>query len=157
MNEFDQSEIDSYWQRFLDTLPDTVDKPAVFHAESFGDNPKLADELAALIVRGVKTATCGDLWSYEVEGEPLTAVGDWWIVLDGGGRPVAVIQTVEVELRRYDEVDARFAFDEGEGDRSLDYWRLAHRTFFSRTLPAIGREFAEDMPLVCERFRLVYR
>ncbi len=54
------------------------------------------------------------------------------------------------------EVDAAFAFDEGEGDRSLDYWRGAHERFFTRTLPDIGKTFNETMPVVCERFEKVY-
>lgn len=157
MSDFDRTVVEAYWQRFLDSLPEDAARPARYEADAFGDNPELADELAALVVRGVKTATCGDLWSYQAEGLPLTAVGDYWIVLDGRGQPVAITEITAVEVRRYNEVDERFAFDEGEGDRSLAYWREAHRTYFGRTLPAIGREFAEDMPLVCERFRVVYR
>jgi uncharacterized protein YhfF len=48
-----------------------------------------------------------------------------------------------------------------EGDRSLQYWREAHWRFFSRTLPSIGKsigkEPATEMPLVCERFWVVYK
>ena len=40
--------------------------------------------------------------------------------------------------------------EEGEGDRSLDYWRSAHRNYFGRQ-----GKFREDMMLMCERFRLV--
>jgi len=54
-------------------------------------------------------------------------------------------------------VDADFAHDEGEGDLSLEYWQEAHKTFFSRVLPKIGKQFSKDMPLVCERFRLIYK
>ncbi len=54
------------------------------------------------------------------------------------------------------EVDASFARDEGEGDLSLAYWRAAHERYFTRALPRIGRSFAPDMPLVCERFRVIY-
>jgi uncharacterized protein YhfF len=61
-----------------------------------------------------------------------------------------VIETLEVSYRRYNEVDAAFAYEEGEGDRSLRYWREAHRSYFGR----MGR-FSEDMMLMCERFRLV--
>ena len=35
--------------------------------------------------------------------------------------PRCVIETTEVSYRRYDEVDAAFAYEEGEGDRSLAY------------------------------------
>jgi uncharacterized protein YhfF len=61
----------------------------------------------------------------------------------------------EVEVVSYDRVDARFAYEEGE--RSLAYWRDAHWRFFSRTLPNVGREPTMEMPLVCERFRVIYR
>jgi uncharacterized protein YhfF len=78
-------------------------------------------------------------------------------VLDGNGHPLCIVETTEVEVRPSDEVDARFAYEEGEGDRSLEYWREAHWRFFSHTLPNIGKEPTPDMPLVCERFRVVYK
>jgi uncharacterized protein YhfF len=37
------------------------------------------------------------------------------------------------------------------------HWEKAHKNFLSRYLPKIGKEFSEDMPLVCERFRVVYK
>jgi len=112
---------------------------------SFGDNPSLADELASLVLAGRKTATC---WA--AEQGLLTEVGKRMVMLDGTGGPRAVIETVELTHRRFPEVDAPFAYDEGEGDRTLAYWRGAHETYFSR----LG-QFAPDMRLWCERFRIV--
>jgi uncharacterized protein YhfF len=112
---------------------------------AFGDDPKLAEELLALVIMGVKTATCS------TEDEPNTSTpGERWVVLDGRGGPRCVIETTEVTYRRFNEVDVTFARDEGEGDRSLDYWRDAHRAYFSRLA-----RFSEGMTLMCERFRLV--
>jgi uncharacterized protein YhfF len=74
------------------------------------------------------------------------------VMLNGSGRPLAVIETVELTQRRFNDVDAAFAYDEGEGDRSRAYWREALRRYFTR----LG-QFAEDMPLYCERFRVVER
>jgi uncharacterized protein YhfF len=65
-----------------------------------------------------------------------------------GGR--AILETVELARRRFAEVGAAFAYDEGEGDRSLEYWRQAHTEYFTRR-----GEFSPDMELHCERFRLV--
>jgi uncharacterized protein YhfF len=84
-------------------------------------------------------------------------VGLKTVVLGGDGRPLCIIETTEVEIRRFDEVDEDFAREEGEGDLSLEYWRRAHERFFSRNLPKIGRVFSEGMPLVCERFRVIHR
>ena len=112
---------------------------------AFGDGPALANELLDLVMRGVKTATCS------TEDEPNTSTpGEQWIVLDGSGVPRCVIETTEVTYRRFGEVDGAFAHEEGEGDRSLNYWRQAHRIYFGRQ-----GKFREDMMLMCERFRLV--
>ena len=113
---------------------------------SFGDGPALADALAALVLSGVKTASCG-----HADGpEPEFPVGALSVMLDGSGHPRAVIETLEVTLRRFDQVDAAFAHDEGEGDRSLEFWRAVHRSYFER-----AGVFADDMLLWCERFRVV--
>lgn len=112
---------------------------------SFGDSPALADELAALVLEGRKCATC---WAAN-EGL-LTEVGQRMVMLDGAGQPRAVIETVELNLRHFDQVDAQFAFDEGEGDRTLEFWRRAHLNYFSRQ-----GQFSENMLLWCERFRVI--
>ena len=112
---------------------------------AFGDSPALADELLDLVLKGVKTATCS------TEDEPNTSTqGERWIVLDGRGLPRCVIESTEVTYRRLDDVDAAFAHDDGEGDRSLAYWREAHRRYFGRQ-----GKISEGMMLMCERFRLV--
>ena len=149
--------IEQFWQSYLATLPPGPGRPPQPEAWSFGDNRALADELAALVLAGVKTATCSALWEYEAEGELPPQAGELSIILSGAGQPAAIVETVEVQIKPYDQVDASFAFEEGEGDRSLAYWREAHRRFFTRTLAVIGREFDETMPLVCERFRVLYR
>jgi uncharacterized protein YhfF len=112
---------------------------------AFGDGPELADELLDLVMKGIKTATCS------TEDEPNTSMpGERWIVLDGRGEPRCVIESTEVSYRCYIDVDAAFAYEEGEGDRSLTYWRAVHRRYFGRQ-----GKFSEDMTLMCERFRLV--
>ena len=91
-----------------------------YAAEGWGDSPEMADELGALIADGTKTATCSALWEYETEDEPLPQVGLKSVVLDGKGDPLCIVETTEVEVRPYEEVDAGFAYEEGEGDRSLE-------------------------------------
>ena len=148
---------ENLWRAYLETLPEgSPARDEDYEAWAFGDGPAMADELGALVLSGRKTATCSALWEVEADEEPMPRLGEKSVILDGRGEPLCVIETTEVEIRRFDEVDERFAYEEGEGDRSLDYWRGAHRRFFSRTLPRIGREFSEEMPLVCERFRVIH-
>jgi uncharacterized protein YhfF len=150
--------VKQYWEQFIATLPpDSPYHAKTYVAEGWGDNPALADELGALIVQGVKTATCSALWEWEAEGNPIPQVGLITIALDGRGDPLCIVESVEVAIRKYNEVDTDFARQEGEGDLSLNYWREAHRNYFSRVLKKIGKEFSEEMPLVCERFRVIYK
>ena len=124
-------------------------------AWSFGATPAHADDLLDLVLRGTKTATAGALWDYEAEGEQLPTPGQLSIVLDGRGRPRALIRTDAVEIRPFDQVDDEHAYAEGEGDRSLRYWRDVHRAFFER-YATHDRGFSEDMPVVLERFSVLY-
>lgn len=150
--------IERYWRAYLATLSNTSPlSDEQYVAEQFGDSAELADELGALIVSGVKTATCSAVWEWEAEGRPLPVVGLKTIVLDGSDTPLCIIETTAVRILPFNEVDAVLAKEEGEGDLSLEYWREVHSRYFSRVLPKIGREASPDMPLVCERFRLIYK
>jgi uncharacterized protein YhfF len=157
MPEMSKPVIEAYWQSFLASLPaDSSYRNRPYSAEGWGDSPEMADELGALIAQGVKTATCSAVWEWEAEGQHWPDVGFITIVIDGGGNPLCIVETVEVTIRAYNQVDTQFASDEGEGDRSLAYWREAHRRFFTRSLAKIDKTFAEDMPLVCERFKKIF-
>ncbi len=149
--------IEQFWQAYLATFPpDSPIRERPYTSEAFGDSAEMADELGQLIVAGTKTATCSALWEWQADGDPIPAVGLMTIVLDGQQQPWCIIETTEVTVRAYNEVEAQFAAEEGEGDRSLAYWREAHWHFFSRALPKIGKAPTETMPLVCERFSMVY-
>ena len=97
-------------------------------------------------------STAALLSEYAGGSEPMPAVGGYSVILDGDGAPLCVIQTTAVEVRRFGDVDEQFAWTEGEGDRSLAYWRDAHIEFFA----SIGAPVSDDTALVLERFDLVW-
>ncbi len=151
--------VQTYWQTYLDSLSPTeradlpTDPPP---AEAFGDNAELADSLAALVLAGTKAATAALVWEYELEGVPLTAAGELEIVLNSTGEPVCILEYTAIEVVPFDQVTAEFAAREGEGDRTLEWWRNAHWNYFSRRCAVIGREPAMDMPVVCQQFRVAW-
>ena len=124
-------------------------------AWAFGGTPEQADALLDLVLSGAKTATSTALWEFEVEQEPLPEPGTLSIVLDGAGHPRALLATTGVDVVPFERVDAEHARLEGEGDRSLAHWREVHERFF-RTHRSHDREFAPDMPVVLERFAVLY-
>ena len=97
------------------------------------------------------------MWTDEAEGKPLPKPGNLSVITLFSGQPVCVIETSSIEIVPFSEVDADFAATEGEGDGSLAYWQQAHTAFFGRECQRLGRDFSPDAPVVCERFRVVYR
>jgi uncharacterized protein YhfF len=125
----------------------------VFH---FDDNERTANALADLVLSGQKRATPQASVGFEARHRPIPKPRDLSVVTRWDGQPVCVIETTRVDIHPYDEVDEAFAAAEGEGDRSLRYWREAHWQFFSRECQRIGRTPDMRMPVVCERFDVVH-
>jgi uncharacterized protein YhfF len=156
IGEPDPGQVTAFWGRFLAaaSLETSLPEPSVW---CFGDTPKLADKLIDLVLNGPKRATAGALTEYAADDEPLPEVGDLSIVTDGAMRPRAVIETTDVRVGPLSSVDDQFAWDEGEGDRSREWWLSAHTRYFSRTFARMGLEFHPDIPVAFERFVVRYR
>lgn len=150
-------DIQLFIERFIAQSNGPMIDPDSIMVDTFGDSPEMADQLIALVLSGIKTASCSALWEWEAEKEPLITPGAFALIVDGHGNPRCILETTEVIHQPFNQVDTQFAFDEGEGDRTYEYWRREHWSFFGRTLPKIGKQPAEDMPVVCERFRVIYQ
>lgn len=61
-----------------------------------------------------------------------------------------------MEIKPITEADAQVAWDEGEGDRSFDWWLSEHIKFWQREAQREGFTFSTDMDAVFERFQLVW-
>lgn len=124
-----------------------------YEAWAFG---AASDKLAELVVKGIKTGTSSAYILYERKDEPIPQVGDYSVILDSRDEAVVIIRTVKVEVMPFNQVPASFAYLEGEGDRSLEYWRSVHQDFFTQELASVGLPFTEDMLVVMETFEVVY-
>jgi uncharacterized protein YhfF len=125
-----------------------------YEAWSFGEAP---DKLADLVVRGIKTATCSAYDLYRINGEPLPKAGDYSIILDSKNEAVCIIKTLRVYVTEFDGVSEEQAVKEGEGDRSLEYWRRIHANFLKNELATVNIPFGGDTKVVCEEFETVYK
>ncbi len=148
------SDVREFWAEFRAECPRAGPRHAVW---VFGDDERLAVELAGLAAAGIKTATACLAWEYEAADEALPAAGGFAVVTTLAGAPLLVLETTEMAVVPFAAVDERFAFDEGEDDRSLAAWRREHWAYFARRCAALGREPSASMPVVCQRFRVVFR
>ena len=164
MSTDERTDVDAFWDlaRFhakLNAAPSYFGPTALESvpppAWSFGADADQADALLRLVLDGTKTATASAQWDYDHEGEPVPQVGNLSILLDGAGHPRALVETTQVDVVPFDQVDEEHARLEGEGDRSVVRWREVHERFFAETATH-DRGFQPDMPIVCERFRVVY-
>lgn len=143
-----------YWNATGRSVPEAgAPEPSAWH---FCDNEADADECARLVLSGQKQATAPSVWELEASGGPLPCVDDVHIVTDWAGVAQCVIRTVAVVVVPFHAVTAKHAALEGEGDGSLSYWRRVHRDYYRRVLVGTGRGFSDDMPVVLERFEVVF-
>jgi uncharacterized protein YhfF len=145
--ELAEARVEAFWAEFVAATG--ID--GAHTAWGFGSDPTMATELGLLVRDGPKRATAG-LRSQYGPDEPLPEAGELSVILDGAGVPLCVIRTTDVEIRRFGDVDEEFAWTEGEGDRSLAYWRAAHVEFFATQ----GVDVTDDDEVVLERFELVW-
>jgi uncharacterized protein YhfF len=119
----DQTAVDAMWASYV--ADSGYDRPVVT-AFAFGDSAELADELGLLVLHGPKRATAELVQAFVAQDQPLPRAGDRCLVLSGDGRPLAIVRTTDVRVGPLSSVDDRFAWDEGEGDRTRAWWLEAH-------------------------------
>ncbi len=148
----------AFLDQYRETLaPDEASKYNSFSADYFCADEYNANVCADLILKGEKQASCSMAYWYDYEGEPRPQVGHLQVVTDWDGKPVCIIEVTSVTDCKYKDVTPEFAAAEGEGDKSLKWWRKAHWDFFSKECEELGIELTENIHLVLERFQVVYK
>ncbi|KZE94800.1 hypothetical protein AVP42_00727 [Agromyces sp. NDB4Y10] len=153
----DHAAAHALWEAYRSAHPDRATDLEPPSVEVFGDHPELTDELLGLVLDGTKRATAALVAEFAAEGQPLPRIGGHWIACDSTGRPRVILRSTELRLAAFDEVDDRFAYDEGEDDRSLASWRENHRRYWQRVTATLGFEWTEQHEIVLERFEVAWR
>jgi uncharacterized protein YhfF len=143
------------WSAFTDENP--IFKNKGYDAWCFGGGAESANVLAKLVYDKTKTATTSAFELYEIENIPLPPIGGLNIILDANNNAICITETTKVYVCRYSEVSEEHAFMEGEGDQSLEYWKRVHKDFFTIEMNEIDKLFDEEMRVVCEEFKAIYR
>ena len=150
--------VEKMWTNYLESLGESHNNTyKTYTAWYFCDNKQDADELAELVLEGTKKATASLYLYYSSENEGLPKEGELSIITNWEGEAKCIIRTSSIDIVPFKDVTEEFAQTEGEGDKSLKYWKRAHKNYFSRELIGLGREFNEDILVVCEKFEVVYK
>ena len=130
-----------------------IDIDTEYSAWQFGAAP---NNLAALVMIGAKTATASSYVLYELDDEPAPEVGEYNILLDKNDEALCIIRDTKVEAVPYKQVSDEQAYKEGEGDRTLEYWKSVHWPFFQKEHEGYDIPFTEDSLVLCEEFEVIH-
>ena len=142
------------WEAYLDARDLPAETPCSLVA--FGDSDEMMDSLAALVLHGPKRATTSLLRWYGAGGERYPIAGDRFIVVDSKKNACCIAEMTTVRECAFRDVDAAYAYVEGEGDRTLAMWRADHGAFFAREAAQGGFVFDDDTHVVLQYFRVVW-
>lgn len=143
------------WDRFIKVNPEY--KTAIYTSWYFCNTEKCSNELAELVVKGIKRGTASLHMWYESGKEKLPETGAFNVITNWDGIAQCITQTKKLTILPFKDVTPEMAETEGEGDKSLDYWRKAHIHFFNSELENENVEFNEDMNIVFEEFEMIFK
>lgn len=115
-----------------------------------GKNKKQANKLFKLVLRGKKIAT-----SYLYNENESPTNNSYSILTNWDKKKQILIQTTNIQVIPFNKVTKQHARNEGEGTKTLRYWRKIHKKFFIEELAEKGQSFSEETLIVCETFRVV--
>jgi len=148
--EGEQMKPQEMWNAYKQINPSIGDE---IDAWAFGVE---ADLLADLVLKGEKTATASAYDLYAVDNAPLPQEGTFDVILDSQDQAVCIVEVTKVSVQPFHQVSADHAYKEGEGDKSLAYWRQVHEEVFTEWMSEAGLTFTPDSKVVLEEFRKVY-
>jgi len=142
------------WDKYISISGKSINTP--YESWHFCNNEADANELAKLTLLGIKRATASLYKSFEAENEPIPKIGDLIVITNWNSEAVCIIEVKKVEILPFKDITKEHAQIEGEGDKSLEYWRRGHINFFTEETKELGIEFNEELEVIFETFQVVY-
>lgn len=144
------------WEEFCEKKG--VDKETDYESWAFCGGGPSGDQLAQLVLNGIKFGTASPLDAYyeNEEEEPIPQVGDYSVILLDSGEAVCVLRDYEVSLVPFSKVTYFHGYSEGEEERTDVTWRRIHEDAFAPDLESLGKPLNGDTMVVCEKFCVEY-
>lgn len=144
------------WHEFC--IQKGIDENTPYEAWAFCGGGPAADELAELVLNGIKfgTASALDEYLYEEAEDEIPKIGDYSVILLDSGEAVCVLKDYDVYQKEFQEVSAFHGYSEGEEKRTLQAWREIHKRAFEPGLNEIERPLTKESMIICEKFTVEY-
>lgn len=151
MGKTDSTE--KFWQAAKQSNVDLGDD---YWVRRIGANKPTVDSILKLVLDGEKCGTFGLRWIQDRQPENTPKVGSDAVVVDMDDVPHAVVRTTRLTEVAYQDITEEHLVIEGPGARKLDRWQDIHWPYWTVLLKPYDLEPSEDMPVMVERFDLMY-
>ena len=109
------------------------------------------EKLISLVLSGEKRATTSLYNEYIKNKEPLPKIGEKSIIQHDNNNDACLIEIEKVIITEFKNITDDLAFIEGEGDKSLEYYRNEHYKIFKK----IDSNFNDESKVVFEMFKVI--
>jgi uncharacterized protein YhfF len=144
-----------FWERCRRARPGEPLPVSWTAVRRMGNAPAIGETLLRLVASGEKTGMFSRPQDLEAAGVTPHA-GDYVVFTDHHDRPRCLVRMEECCLLRFCDVGPEHTACESPAARDVEVWRGIHRRYWTPALAAEGSAFAEDMPVLFQRFRLIY-
>ena len=151
----DMAAVAAFWQSAMRASPDTVRGDA-YRVRAIGNTPEAMSSILGHVLRGDKRGTFSLPWLHAKNPANAPKVGDYVVLVGFDGKPAALVTTTELEHVTYDTITGAHTAIDGPGVRDLTVWKGVHQPHWTKQLAAVGLQFANDMPVIVEHFKLLY-
>lgn len=150
--------VEEMWKSYLKSINENPEETKLnYESWKFETSEDASNILARLVMDGKKKGTSSTKDNFENVGEVIPIVGDLHIITNWDNIAQFIIQTTAVNIVPYKDVTEEFARKEGEGDLSLEYWQEIHEPIFKIEQRNCGKEFNENIEIVCEEFEVIFK
>lgn len=123
---------------------------------TFGSSAAMADVIIDLIAAGEKTGTFALAAEFDAAPEQAPAVGDLYVVTRFQGPAVLLYRITAIERVPFEGINHDHVQVEGPSARTVEVWRKIHWDYWGGLLRARGREPDMQMPVIFQRFEVLY-
>jgi uncharacterized protein YhfF len=146
----DVKELDAFWERAGQATEGS------YHARWIGLDHDSTEQVLELIIAGDKTGTFTLPWIVAHTDHPDPAVGDFVMLIDFSGSPRILVELTAIETVLFGAVTADHIKVDGTPVRDLAIWKALHTSYWNGMLQPFELAISDDMPVLIEKFRLVY-
>lgn len=134
-------------------LPPGVE-PGRLPARRMGRTAELCDRLTGYVLARQKTGVFSQ--PEDFPDGALPRAGDYAILVNFSDEPRCLIRYDECHVLPFKAVGPEHVAVETPALRDLAAWRKFHRGYWEPVLAARGQAYTEDLPIVFQRFTVVY-